>query len=87
LEKLGYQRRIDVFAPHFSAVPWLLLNTQRIAVMQERLARQFLGVLPLKMAPMPFDFPMMRIMAQYHSARGNDQGLKWFMRLLRSCVA
>jgi DNA-binding transcriptional LysR family regulator len=87
LEKLGYQRRIDVFAPHFSAVPWLLLNPQRIAVMQERLARQFLGVLPLKMAPMPFDFPMMRIMAQYHSARGNDQGLKWFMRLLRSCVA
>ena len=51
LEKLGYQRRIDVFAPHFSAVPWLLLNTQRIAVMQERLARQFLEVLPLKMAP------------------------------------
>jgi DNA-binding transcriptional LysR family regulator len=86
LEKLGYQRRIDVFAPHFSAVPWLLLNSQRIAVMQERLARRFLGVLPLKMVPIPFDFPRMRIMAQYHSARENDQGLKWFMQLLKSCV-
>lgn len=87
LEKLGYKRRIDVWAPHFSAVPWLLLNTDRLAVMQERLAKKFVEVLPLKMAPLPFEFPVMNIMAQYHSARDGDQGLKWFIRLLRDCAA
>lgn len=87
MDKLGYQRRIDVYAPHFSAVPWLLLNTHRIAVMQERLARKFIQVLPLKMAPLPFEFPVMRIMAQYHNARESDQGLKWFIQLLKTCAA
>lgn len=88
MEKLGMQRKIDVYAPHFSAVPWLLLNTPRLAVMQERLARKFTQVLPLKMAPLPFAFPIMRLMAQFHSARESDQGLKWFMRLLQeSAVA
>jgi LysR family nod box-dependent transcriptional activator len=86
MEKLGHTRRIDVYAPHFSAVPWLLLDTPRIAVMQERLARKFAQVLPLKMAPMPFDFPVMRIMAQYHEARERDQGLKWFIQVLKSCA-
>lgn len=83
LEKLGHQRRVDVYAPHFSAVPWLLLNTERLAIMQQRLARKFTDVLPLTMSPLPFDFPIMRIMAQYHSARDTDQGLKWFMKLLQ----
>lgn len=83
LEKLGHQRRVDVYAPHFSAVPWLLLNTERLAIMQQRLARKFTNVLPLTMSPLPFDFPIMRIMAQYHSARDTDQGLKWFMKLLQ----
>jgi LysR family nod box-dependent transcriptional activator len=83
LEKLGHQRRVDVYVPHFSAVPWLLLNTGRLAVMQQRLARKFTDVLPLAVAPMPFEFPVMRIMAQYHSARDNDQGLKWFIKLLQ----
>jgi len=86
LDKLGHQRRIDVYAPHFSAVPWLLLNTHRIAVMQQRLAKKFTEVLPLKMAPLPFEFPVMRIMAQYHSARETDQGLKWFIQLLKTCA-
>ena len=87
MEKLGFQRQIDVFAPHFSAVPWLLVNTGRLAGMQERLAQKFTGVLPLKMVPLPFDFPIMRIMAQYHSAREKDQGLKWFLGLLAESAA
>ena len=87
MEKMNVQREVDVFAPHFSAVPWLLLNTHRIAVLQERLARRFASVLPLKISPMPMDFPVMRLMAQYHSARQNDQGLAWFLKLLKASAA
>lgn len=82
MEKLGIKRQIDIYAPYFSAVPWLLLNTNRLAVMQERLAMMFANILPLKLSPLPFDFPTMRIMAQYHCARESDQGLKWFRQVL-----
>ncbi|MBN4075595.1 MAG: LysR family transcriptional regulator [SAR86 cluster bacterium] len=82
MEKLGYQRRIEVYAPHFSVVPWMILETKRLAVMPERLALKFCKVFPLKMAPLPFEFPLMRVMAQFHSARAGDQGLKW----LRDCL-
>lgn len=85
MEKLGYKRKIDIFAPHFSAVPWLLLNTGRIAVLQQSLAVKYSQVLPLKTAPLPFDFPIMRLMAQYHTVRESDQGLCWFRQLLLDC--
>jgi len=32
-------------------------------------------------------FPVMRLMAQYHSARQNDQGLAWFLKLLKASAA
>jgi len=86
LEKHGMQRQVEIFAPSFSAVPWLLLNTERIAVMQASMAHRYAGVLPLKISPLPFEFPVMRQMAQYHHARENDQGLKWFMRTLEECA-
>ncbi len=87
LAKLGYQRHIDINAPHFSAVPWLLLETDRLAVMQERLAKKFCTVFPLKMLPLPFEFPLMRIMVQYHSARAGDQGLVWLRQCLHEVAA
>ena len=41
LIELGHLRKIDVYAPLFSAVPWMLIGTNRISVLQERLARTF----------------------------------------------
>jgi len=82
MQKLGYQRRIDVHAPHFSSLPWLLINTNRLAVIQKRLAKKFTSVFPLKFAPLPFEFPDMRLMLQYHTAREKDEGLRWFRQLL-----
>jgi len=86
LEKLGHRRRIDVFAPNFAAVPWFLIGTNRLAVMQERLAKLFTAALPLSIAPLPMEFPSMRLMAQYHSAREKDQGLKWLRGLLHNAA-
>ncbi len=77
MDQLGFNRQIEIYAPHFSAVPWLVQGTDRLAVIQERLANKFKGVFPIKIAPLPFDFPLMRMMVQFHSARTGDQGLKW----------
>ncbi len=87
IEELGEKRKMAVFAPNFSVVPWFLVGTHRLAVMQQRLADAFKAVMPLATAPLPFEFPSMRLMVQYHSARVADQGLLWLLERLKSQAA
>jgi DNA-binding transcriptional LysR family regulator len=83
MEQMGRPRRIDVMASSFTVVPWLIIETNRLALMHERLARQMAGMFPLSIAPIPFEFPMMREMMQYNRARANDEGLQWLREQLR----
>jgi len=83
LRRLGYARRIEVVAPFFTAVPSMLPGTSRLAVMHERLARMMTPSLPLKMVPLPFPFPPMREMIQYHGSREFDAGLAWLLDMIR----
>jgi LysR family nod box-dependent transcriptional activator len=77
LNLMGRHRKIEVTASSFTMVPWLLLNTMRVALMHERLARAMAVHFPIAFAPMPFPFPIMREMVQYHHARAGDGGLIW----------
>lgn len=72
------RRRIEMTAPSFSIVPWLLPGTNMLALMHERLAKVYLPLLPLAMRPAPITLPPMREMIQYHAARATDAGLIWF---------
>jgi LysR family transcriptional regulator, nod-box dependent transcriptional activator len=70
-------RTIEVYAPSFAVVPWLVIGTRRIAVMHERLAKVVAKNLPIKIQPLPFDIPPIREMIQYHSARLHDSAVAW----------
>lgn len=83
MEQLGRVRRMDVMASSFTVVPWLVIETNRLALMHERLARQMARIFPLAIAPIPFDFPLMREMMQYNRARANDEGLQWLRQQMR----
>src|SRR5690606_27663093 len=48
LGELNRRRRIDIVCSSFLAVPWVLQDTRRLAVMHERLARMMASSLPLK---------------------------------------
>jgi len=80
--ELNRRRRIDVVCDSFLAVPWLLPGTQRLAMMHERLAQLMLHKLPLAIAPLPFAFPVMRELVQYHSAKAGDHGMQWLLQAL-----
>jgi LysR family nod box-dependent transcriptional activator len=80
-------RSIEIVAPSFSAVPWLVIGTRRLTVMHERLARAFSEVLPLRFQPLPVQIPPMREMIQYHSARTHDTGVVWLRRLFHEMGA
>ncbi len=83
LAQLGIERRIEVFAPSFIQVPWLLPGTMRVALMHERLARIIAPGLSLRAVELPFAVPPMREMIQYHSTRERDAGLIWLRGRLR----
>lgn len=82
LNTVGDHRRIEVIAPSFLQVPWLLRNTSRLALIHERLANLLAEPFSLAVANCPINLPVMNEMMQYHCARTNDQGLLW----LRECL-
>jgi DNA-binding transcriptional LysR family regulator len=83
LEAAGIRRKVATYAPTFGSVPFLLVGTDRLAVMHARLARVFTELLPLRTAPLPVPLTPMREMMQYHRARESDQGLGWLRRFLK----
>ena len=83
MEKMGRFRQIDVTASSFTIIPWLLIETNRIALMHERLARRMASMFPLAVAPIPFPFPVMREMMQFNRTRSADEGLSWLRERLR----
>ena len=84
MERRGQERAVEITCGCFTMVPWLICGTNRIAIMHERLARQMAQQFPLALAEMPFKFPVMREMLQYHRTRETDEGLKWLRKQLRS---
>lgn len=83
MEKLGKFRQMEVTASSFTLVPWLVIETHRLALMHERLARRMATMFPLAIAPIPFPFPSMHQMMQYNHARSTDEGLKWLRTQIR----
>lgn len=87
LDQMGKKRRIEVTAANFAIVPWLLVQTQRLALMHERLAIEMAEIHPIAVAEIPFEFPVMREMLIYNPARENDPGLMWLRQRLREQAA
>lgn len=87
LHKLGLERRVEVFCSSFTHVPELLVGTDRIAILQERLVKAFAARHAIAWQPLPFDFPVMREAVQFHRARAHDAGLRWLRESIRSAAA
>jgi LysR family transcriptional regulator, nod-box dependent transcriptional activator len=87
IERMGRNRRVEITCGCFTLVPWLICGTGRIAIMHERLARKMATKFPVALSEMPFAFPVMREMLQYHRAREADEGLRWLRGELRAAAA
>ncbi len=86
LNARGRERQIEIMACSFTQVPALLIGTKRLTLMQERLARTMATTLPIAWQPLPFDFPVMREMIQYHRGRGSDPALGWLVARIREAA-
>jgi DNA-binding transcriptional LysR family regulator len=84
LENMHKSRRIEVTVPSFTMVPWFLNNTQRLAIMHERLALVMGQHFPLAHVALPFPFPVLKEMAQFRFARAKDEGLTWLRQEMKT---
>ncbi|HWU01130.1 MAG TPA: LysR family transcriptional regulator [Novosphingobium sp.] len=87
LTRMSRPRRIEIEVASFASVPWFLQNTTRLAVLHKRLVQAMLPQFDLAWAPMPFPFPRLREMVQFHEARREDAGLIWLREQLRMTSA
>jgi DNA-binding transcriptional LysR family regulator len=87
LEKYGIVRRIEATTFQFSSAAFLVLETDRIATVHSRLARQAEKFLPVTAHPFPLAVPKMRQTIQWHKYRSYDPGLQWFRSLVHEAVA
>ncbi|NBC35950.1 LysR family transcriptional regulator [Novosphingobium sp. FSY-8] len=83
LARMGRPRRIEIEVGSFASVPWFLQNTPRLAVLHKRLVQAMLPQFDIAFAPMPFPFPRLREMVQFHESRREDAGLLWLREQLR----
>lgn len=78
LERFGVKRRVEVSAPTMASLPNLVVGTDRIATVHQRIARRALALgLPIRLWPAPLDIPTMRQKLQWHRHRDKDVALHW----------
>jgi LysR family transcriptional regulator, nod-box dependent transcriptional activator len=81
LQRLNIERRIGVTTYSFTALPGLVVGTERIATVHARLAHRLIHAWPLEMRPTPCPIePMVQTM-QWHRYRDKDPGLMWLREL------
>lgn len=87
MQETGMVRRLEVTSFSFLAAPYLVVGTQRIATMHERLARTVAPGLPITLLPLPGPMKRMQQVMQWHKFRTQDPGLVWLRGLLHAAVA
>ena len=82
LEQNKLSRRVAVQASTFLLVPYLLIGTQRIATVPERMAAELVRVHPLKTLKPPVEIPGFTMCQGWHEIHRNDPGHRWLRESL-----
>lgn len=81
--RYGDVRQIDVTAPVFLLLPHLVVETDRIATVQTRLAQTFLRTLPIRIVEPKFELPKLTESLQWNMHRNLDPGILWVRSILK----
>ncbi|NDI46902.1 LysR family transcriptional regulator [Goekera deserti] len=76
LGALGIDPHVDVLTDSFLAVPFLVAGSNRVAFVQERLARRLAPVVPVRIVACPVDV-VMTLSLRWHQTMTDDPGHRW----------
>jgi DNA-binding transcriptional LysR family regulator len=77
MESFDVKRRVEVTAPTLTALPSLVVGTDRIATVHRRIALQAQQTLPIRVWEPPPRIPRLVQMLQWHKHRNNDPAIRW----------
>lgn len=83
VKRYGVSRRVAVMTYGFAPLPALVMGTELVATVHERLARSLQACWPLEIRQPPLPIPAMEQAVQWHKYRSQDPGLVWLRDLLR----
>ena len=87
LELQARKRRVEVVTPFFTAVPWVLEGTMRLAILHRRLVDDISRRFDIAYVEPPFEIPPLKQHLYYHEAREQDEGLRWLRNELLASLA
>lgn len=83
LETLGITPKVQVSAPGYSVLPFLVAGTDLVAIVPERLALHYERIVGCKAVPTPFpDVPLVEALYWHHN-RHSDPGHIWLRETVR----
>jgi DNA-binding transcriptional LysR family regulator len=82
LAKLGRSRRVALAVPHFLVAPHVLVETDLVVTLAERVAKTFAGMLPLVMAEPPVELSGFTMVLAWHERTASDPAHAWLRRAL-----
>ncbi|WP_395396172.1 LysR family transcriptional regulator (plasmid) [Novosphingobium sp. BL-8A] len=86
IESAGHSRRIEAVAPSFTLVPWMLIGTSRLSLLPRHLADKLARYVPVKFVEPPLTLPRIPELAQFHRAKGADNGIRWLIEHIQKQV-
>lgn len=87
LDAIGIRPNIAVSTFSFMSLPDLVRGTNRVALVQRRLARQVARSGGLTLVDPPIDLPPLEQSVQWHAMRSHDPALDWVRQLLHATAA
>jgi DNA-binding transcriptional LysR family regulator len=79
---LGIEPRVEVVVESFQSVPFLVAGTDRVALIQERLARRFEGMAKVRTLVPPFEPVPLTEAMWWHPIHARDAGHAWLRDLM-----
>jgi len=86
MNQYGFNRRIEVVTNDFNTLPQLVVGTQRIATMHQRLANLYAQYLPLRILPPPVKIPVMFEYLLWHRSVDGDPMHRWLRERISAFI-
>lgn len=82
LRSYGMEPHVEVVTDSFLSVPFLVAGSNRIAFLQERLARRLAPVAPIRILRSPVDVGPLNLSLRWHPTVTDEPGHRWFRGVL-----
>ena len=86
MNQYGFNRRLEVITNDFNTLPQLIVGTQRIATMHQRLALLYAAHLPLRILQPPVKIPVMREFMLWHRTMDRDPMHSWLRERISAFI-